>query len=75
VGINIEWRLKNIFKVHYFDVIFTVLISHIILFLFLTKESLESALLFFNGAFFIFIFFQITDPKTIPEKTISRILY
>lgn len=73
--ILIEWRLKNILNINYLDVIISILLTHLLLFFTITNESLSSALLFFNWAFFIFIFFQVTDPKTIPEKRLSRILY
>lgn len=49
---------------------------HMIFFYFLPYyESWSSFFLFFNISFFIFTFFMITDPHTVPKKAESRIYY
>lgn len=73
----ISVRVKQVLKYEYlFNYILPFFILHSILFFIIPYyESLSSYLLFFNISFFIFLFFMITDPKTIPKKSISRILY
>jgi hypothetical protein len=77
LGIYISTRVT---KILHYDYLFTYLIPFFILhsILFFTipyYESLSSYFLFFNISFFIFTFFMISDPKTIPHKAISRVLY
>lgn len=67
-------------KLLHYEYLFTYLVPffviHSILFFIIPYyESLTSYFLFFNISFFIFIFFMISDPKTIPTKSVSRILY
>lgn len=75
--IFISTRVTKILHYEYF---FTYLVPffllHSILFFIIPYyESFTSYFLFFNISFFIFIFFMISDPKTIPNKTISRVFY
>lgn len=67
-------------KILHYEYLFTYLVPffvlHSILFFVIPYyESLSSYFLFFNISFFIFIFFMISDPRTIPGKGISRFLY
>jgi len=68
---------SNILKYNYlFDYILPFIVLHFMLFFIIPyHESWSSFFLFFNISFFIFVFFMITDPKTIPERSISRSLY
>ena len=61
---------------YYLDYLLPFLVLHIILFFVIPySESLSSALQFFGIPFFIFMFFMISDPKTVPERSESRFLY
>ncbi len=73
----ITYRVYKFFKYKYFiDYLLPFFILHIILFFTIPYyESINSALLFFSVSFFIFMFHMISDPKTVPEKSISRFIY
>lgn len=75
VSANIEYRLKKILNFSLFDLIIPLLITHILIFTFFTFETIESAYLFFNWSFWIFLFFMVTDPRTIPTKSETRIYF
>lgn len=67
-------------KILHYEYLFTYLLPffllHSVLFFVIPYyESLTSYFSFFNISFFIFVFFMISDPKTIPNKAISRVLY
>lgn len=72
---NIEYRLKSILNFSLLDIIFWLLITHILFFYFFTNETIEWAYLFFNWSFWIFLFFMITDPKTIPTTREARVFF
>lgn len=38
-------------------------------------ETINSFIAFFGGSFFIFTFFMISDPKTVPTRSLSRVFY
>lgn len=71
----VQRRLKKVINFPVLDVVIPVFLTHVFLFTTITHETWYWARLFFTGGFFIFLFFQITDPKTIPETKLSRILY
>jgi hypothetical protein len=75
--IFISTRVKDILKYEYlWNYIIPFVTLHSILFFIIPYyESFTSYFLFFNISFFIFVFFMITDPMTIPKKAISRSLY
>ncbi len=77
LGIFISTRVRKILHYEYF---FTYLLPffliHSVLFFMIPYyESLTSYFVFFNISFFIFVFFMISDPKTIPTRNFSRLLY
>lgn len=73
----ITYRVYKFFKYKYFvDYLLPFFILHLIFFFTIPYyESINSALLFFSVSFFIFMFHMISDPKTVPEKSISRFIY
>jgi len=77
LGIYITTRVRKVLKYEYlFTYIIPFLALHIILFFTVPYyESISSFFLFFNISFFIFTFFMITDPKTIPGTTAWRIFF
>lgn len=76
-GLFITYRVYQVFKFRYLlDYTLPFFLLHIILFFIIpSSESLASALQFFGIPFFIFMFFMISDPKTVPERSINRFLY
>ena len=77
LGSIITYFVYNTFHFRYFlDYTFPFLITHFLLFFIIPfSETLSSATKFFNISFFIFTFFMMSDPKTVPEKSSSRVLY
>lgn len=76
LGFFILHRLKNILNYKFYDLVWWFIIAHLFIYFLFTKEtSLNSFYLFFNGSFFIFLFFMLTDPKTNPLKSSVRFLY
>jgi len=75
--IFISLRVKKFFKFKYlYDLILPFFLFHSILFFIIPYyEDFSSYMLFFNVSFFIFTFFMLTDPKTVPEKSITRVFY
>ncbi len=75
--IFITYRVYQIFKYKYFlDYITPFFLLHLVLFFTIPYyESINSAILFFSVSFFIFMFHMISDPKTVPEKSITRFFY
>lgn len=73
----ITYRVFKFFKYKYFIDYFTpFFLLHLILFFTIPQyESINSAMLFFSVSFFIFMFHMISDPKTVPEKSLSRFIY
>ncbi len=73
----ITHRVYKFFKFKYFlDYLLPFFVLHLLLFFTIPYyESINSALLFFSVSFFIFMFHMISDPKTVPEKSISRFVY
>lgn len=76
-GFLITFRVNKVFGFRYYlDYLLPFLVLHIILFFIIPySESISSALQFFGIPFFIFMFFMISDPKTVPERSESRFLY
>lgn len=59
-----------------YDYILPFLLTHFFLFFIIPyHETWSSFFTFFNISFFIFTFFMMTDPKTVPQQRISRIFY
>lgn len=75
--IFITYRVYQVFKYKYFlDYTAPFLILHFILFFTIPYyESINSAILFFSVSFFIFMFHMISDPKTVPNKSLTRFFY
>lgn len=75
--IFISTRVKKILKYEYLlSYLLPFFVLHSILFFIIPfHESLSSYFIFFNVSFFIFIFFMISDPKTVPNTALSRVLY
>lgn len=73
----ITYRVYQVFKYTYiYDYIWPFLILHLLLFFFFAQwETINSAVEFFSVSFFIFLFHMITDPKTVPNKSLSRFFY
>lgn len=71
------FRVYKDFKFFYIlDLIAPFLIFHFLLFFIIPfNESLSSFLLFFNVSFFIFTFFMLTDPKTVPKTSYGRVVF
>lgn len=65
------------FKFTYiYDLILPFLLLHFVLFFIIPYyESFSSFFLFFNVSFFVFTFFMLTDPKTVPMTSWGRIFY
>lgn len=76
-GFLITYRVNKVFGFrYYFDYLLPFFLLHIVLFFIIPySESISSALQFFGIPFFIFMFFMISDPKTVPERSESRFLY
>ena len=75
--VYISFRVK---KILHYDYLISYLVPffllhNVLFFVIPYYESISSYFLFFNISFFIFLFFMISDPKTIPQKTNSRVLY
>lgn len=70
-------KVKKIFKYNYlFDLVLPFIVLHSLLFFIIPyNESFTSFRLFFSVSFFIFTFFMLTDPKTVPRKGITRVFY
>lgn len=70
-------RVAKKFNYHYlFDYIFPFVLLHSILFFVIPfHENIHGYREFFSISFVIFTFFMITDPKTVPKVSFSRILY
>lgn len=67
---------KNFKYIYILELTLPSLLTHSILFFTIPlHESWSSFFVFFNASFFIFTFFMITDPKTIPRTALWRILY
>lgn len=75
LGIRMQFKCKSIIWESTLPVIISFFLSSIIMFFFFAQESYNSALSFFTWSFFTFIFFMITDPKTVPENFINKILF
>jgi len=75
--VYITTRVRKILGYEYlFSYIIPFLWLHIIAFFIIPYyEPFSSFFLFFNVSFFIFTFFMITDPKTIPSTSIWRIFF
>ena len=75
--IYISVHVKRLLHYSYiWDYIIPFFLLHSILFFIIPySEPISSYFLFFNISFFIFLFFMITDPKTIPQKSLSRFWY
>ena len=75
--IFISLRVKNFFKFNYLmDLILPFFLLHSILFFVIPfHETFNWYLEFFSVSFFIFTFFMLTDPKTVPKKSLSRVFY
>ena len=81
-GVILLWvfmmfRVYKDFKFFYlWDLIAPFLLFHFILFFTIPfSESFTSFLLFFNVSFFIFTFFMLTDPKTVPKTSKARVFF
>lgn len=67
---------KNFKYIYILELTLPSLLTHFILFFTVPYyESMSSFFLFFNASFFIFTFFMITDPKTIPKTRLGRIFF
>ena len=77
LGIFISLRVFKIFQFNYLvDLILPFLLAHSLLFFVIPfYENIYGYVEFFSVSFLIFTFFMITDPKTVPQKSINRILY
>lgn len=77
LGFFISFRVFKFFKFNYiFDLILPFLILHSILFFIIPySENISWYIEFFSVSFLIFTFFMLTDPKTVPKKSIIRFLY
>lgn len=73
----ITYRVYKVFKYNYFkDYLLPFFILHILLFFIIVwNSSVPLALMFFSPSFFIFMFHMMSDPKTVPKKSINRFLY
>jgi len=73
----INYRVNCFFKFRYFiDYLAPFFIANIILFFTIPNIINTSTIMeYFNVTFFIFMFYMISDPKTVPWKSISRFLY
>ncbi len=59
-----------------YDYIFPFLLTHVLLFFTLSQgENITTAITFFSISFFIFTFFMMTDPKTVPRIPLVRFGY
>jgi len=75
--IFISLRVYKFFKFSYlYDLILPFFILHSILFFIIPYyEDFSVYVMFFNVSFFIFTFFMLTDPKTVPKKSLTRVFY
>jgi len=75
--IFISLRVYKFFKFTYlYDLILPFFLLHSILFFIIPYyETFSIYLQFFNVSFFIFTFFMLTDPKTVPKKSLTRVFY
>lgn len=76
-GFFMTRRVKKKFSYNYaFDLILPFFVLHSILFFTIPfYENVHGYIEFFSISFIIFTFFMMTDPKTVPEKSWSRVLY
>jgi len=61
---------------YYLDYFLPFIALHVILFFTIPiGETIIGAYKFFSVSFFIFVFHMISDPKTVPERSSSRVVY
>lgn len=77
LGVWISLRVKKFFNFTFlYDLILPFFLLHSILFFIIPySEDWSSYITFFSVSFFIFLFYMITDPKTVPEKSKNRVFY
>lgn len=73
----ITYRVYKVFGYKYFyDYLLIFILAHIWLFFIIPyNESFNTFIAFFSTTFFIFTFFMISDPKTVPTFSISRVFF
>ncbi|MDD3144529.1 MAG: hypothetical protein PHV23_00295 [Candidatus Gracilibacteria bacterium] len=77
LGVFINYRVYEFFKFKYFiDYLAPFFFLHLILFLIIPNYvNVSTAMEYFSVTFFIFMFYMISDPKTVPGKSLSRFFY
>ncbi len=75
LGVRMQLKCRSILWKSNFPVIISFFLSSILMFFLFAQESYNAALSFFTWSFFIFIFFMITDPKTVPDNFLNKILF
>lgn len=70
-------RVYQSFKMSYiYDYVLPFLLLHVLAFFTIPRaENLTTAAVFFSISFFIFMFFMMTDPKTVPKTSLVRSWY
>ena len=76
LGALISTRVQRLMHIPIWITTLSFFLTQAFIFAFFTEETTwQQALIYFNPGFFVFIFFMITDPKTVPWTKIGHILH